>query len=366
MRIVLSAVLAVALAATAVLAQQRTTLDVYVVDVEGGNATLFVTPSGESVLIDAGNANGAPRDAGRIMDAAKDAGLRQLDHVIITHWHGDHFGGLAELAKQIPIREFIDHGANVQPAAAADMFLATTYPQLYANAKHTVAKPGDRILLKDVDWRIVASAGEIVKPALPGAGLANRECAAFKPGDNNAEDPMSVASFITFGRFRTVHLGDLTRNMEFKLMCPTATLPTVDVLLGMHHGQESSNSPVMDHALRPRVGIMNNGTRKGGEPFSMMSIHTSPRFEDLWQMHFSLLSGQEYTAPGMFIANGVDDAPAAMPIAPVTAPAPGTPGAAPAPVHNGKAYWIKLSAQRDGTFTVTNQRNGFSKTYSAR
>jgi competence protein ComEC len=360
-----STVLALCVLTAVVVAQSRRTVDVYVVDVEGGNATLFVTPSGESVLIDAGNANGAVRDASRIMDAARDAGLSQLDHVIITHWHGDHFGGLAELARQIPIKDFIDHGPNAQPGAAADEFLKTTYPQLYGSARHTVAKPGDRIALTDVDWRIVASAGEVVKSPLPGAGGRNPECASFKPADNNAEDPMSVASYITFGRFRTVHLGDLTRNMEFKLMCPAALLPTVDVLLGLHHGQESSNSPVMDHALRPRVAIMNNGTRKGGDPFTMLSIHTSPGFEDLWQIHFSLLSGQEYTAPGLFIANGVDEPATVMPIAPMAAPAPGTPGAPPAPVHNGRAYWIKLSAGRDGTFTVTNQRNGFSKTYSA-
>jgi hypothetical protein len=184
--------------------------------------------------------------------------------------------------------------------------------------------------------------------------------------DNNMEDPMSVASYITFGRFKAAHLGDLTRNMEFKLMCPNTTLPPVDVLLGLHHGQESSNSPVMDHALRPRVGIMNNGTRKGGEPFAMTSIHSSPGFEDLWQIHFSLLSGQEYTTPGMFIANGIDDEQAVMPIQPMKAPAPGAAGVQPAPVHNGKAYWIKVSAQRDGTFTVTNARNNFSKTYTPR
>jgi hypothetical protein len=143
-------------------------------------------------------------------------------------------------------------------------------------------------------------------------------------------------------------------------------LPTVDLFLGLHHGQDSSNSPVMDHALRPRVGIMNNGTRKGGEPYTMMSIHSAPGFEDLWQMHFSLLSGQEYTEPGMFIANLLDQPSAVMPVAPMPTPAPGAVGIQPAPVHNGKAYWIKVSAQTDGTFTVTNQRNGFSKTYAAK
>src|SRR5579863_9947217 len=135
------------------------TLDVYVIDVEGGNATLFVSPSHESLLIDTGNAGAAAaRDAGRIMDAIKDAGLQQIDHLIITHWHGDHFGGLAELAAKIPIREFIDHGPNVQPGELADTFLEKTYPQLIAKAKHTVAKPGDKIAMTGVDIRVVSSA----------------------------------------------------------------------------------------------------------------------------------------------------------------------------------------------------------------
>jgi competence protein ComEC len=350
--------------APAAAAQQRTTLDIYVTDVEGGNGTLFVTPSGESVLIDTGNANGAVRDAGRIMDAVKDAGLTQIDHLILTHYHGDHFGGMEELSKQIPIKEFIDHGPNQQPGVGAD-WERDVYPKLYANAKHTVAKPGDKIGLTGVNWTIVAAAGETISPTtLAGANKANPECANFQGVPNNMEDPMSVASYISFGKFRTAHLGDLTRSMEFKLMCPVTALPTVDLLLGLHHGQDSSNSPVMDHALRPRVGIMNNGTRKGGEPYSMMSIHTIPGFEDLWQIHFSQLSGQEYTTPGMFIANLLDEPSTAMPVQPIAAPAPG-PNTPPAPAHNGKAYWIKVQARQDGSFTVTNQRNGFSKTYAA-
>src|SRR5712692_10186611 len=131
-------------------AQNSPTLNVYVVDVEGGNATLFVSPSHESLLIDTGS----------IMDAIKDAGLQQIDHLIITHWHGDHFGGLAELASKVPIREFIDHGPNVQPGELADTFLKNTYPKLIANAKHTVAKPGDKIAISGMDVRVVASAGE--------------------------------------------------------------------------------------------------------------------------------------------------------------------------------------------------------------
>jgi len=357
--------LALTLSASIALAQSqpRKTLDVYVIDVEGGNATLFVSPTGESLLMDTGNVPpGAVRDAGRIVAAAKDAGLKQIDHLIITHWHGDHFGGLAELAPQIPIKEFIDHGPNVQPGQAADDFLQKTYPQLIANAKHTVAKPGDKIRLgAGLDVTVVTSAGEVIKTPLPGGG-ANPYCSQYKAGDNNAEDPMSVGIFITYGKFRAVHLGDITKNKELELMCPTNRLGSVDVLLGLHHGQASSNSPVLVHALHPRVAIMNDGTRKGGEPETMQTVHSSPGLEDLWQLHFSLLSGQEYTQPGMFIANTVDDPQPSMPVAPMAAPQPG-PGTPPPPAHNGTAYWIKLSAQPDGTFTVTNARNGFSKTY---
>src|SRR6202166_4526442 len=358
--------LALAIALVAPILAVAQTLDIYVVDVEGGNAVLFVSPTHESLLMDTGNvgAVAAPRDAGRIVDAMKAAGVQQIAHLITTHWHGDHFGGMAELASRITIREFIDHGPNVQPGELADTFLQKTYPQLYANAKHTVAKAGDKISMAGLDIRVVTSAGETIKAPLPGAGKANPYCANFKPGENNAEDPQSVGVYITFGKFRTIHLGDITKNKEFELMCPTNRIGTVDVLLGLHHGQASSNSEVLVHALHPRVAIMNNGTRKGGEPDVMKTVHLSPGLEDLWQLHFSTLSGQEYSVPGMFIANIADDQPAAMPIAPVPAPQPG-PGAPPAPVHNGAAFWIKLSAQQDGSFTVTNARNGFSKTYKA-
>jgi competence protein ComEC len=345
-------------------AQARTTLDIYVVDVEGGNATLFVAPSGESLLIDTGNVApaAAVRDAERIIAAAKDAGLTRIDNLIITHWHGDHYGGLAELAKRIAIRHFIDHGPNVQPDPQTDAFLANVYPKLYAGAQHTVAKPGDKIAVAGLDVQVVTSAGETIKTPLPGAGASNPYCASFKPGENNAEDPMSVGVHVSFGKFRTVHLGDLTKNKEFELMCPNNRLGGIDVFLGLHHGVNTSNSEVMIHATRPRVAIINNGTRKGGQPDVMKVLHSSPGLEDLWQMHFSQLSGQDYTVPGIFIANDTDVPLTAMPIQPIAAPAPG-PGAPPPPAHNGPAYWIKVSAQPDGTFTVTNARNGFAKTY---
>jgi beta-lactamase superfamily II metal-dependent hydrolase len=343
------------------------TLDIYVVDVEGGNATLFVSPSGESLLMDTGNGGAAAvRDAERIMAAVKDAGLSRIDHLITTHWHGDHFGAMAELAGRIPIRHYIDHGPSVQSQPASDVFLKDTYPALFGKAKRTIAKPGERISIADLDWRIVTSAGEAIKTPLTGAGQANPLCASHKPQDvDTTENAQSVGSVVTFGRFKAVHLGDLTWNKEFDLMCPTNRIGTADVFFVTHHGQPVSNAPVVVHALRARVAIMNNGTRKGGQPAAMQIIHSAPGLEDLWQIHFSLLSGQEYTVPGMFIANMIDDQQGTMPVAPFTPPPPG-PGATPPPVHNGTAYWIKVSAQRDGSFTVTNARNGFSKTYAAR
>jgi competence protein ComEC len=362
-----SLALMTALLPAALAAQPRTTLDVYVIDVEGGNATLFATPSGESLLIDTGNGGqAAARDAGRIMAAVQDARLTRIDHLITTHYHGDHFGAMSEIAGRIPIAEYIDHGANVQTNPATDTFLSDVYPALYAKSKHTVVKPGDRVAMRGVDVRIVASAGEPIRDALPGAGQPNPLCATHQPKEADpSENAQSVGSHFTFGRFRALHLGDLTWNKEFALACPRNLLGNVDVFVVTHHGQPVSNAPVLVHALAPRVAIMNNGTRKGGQPDAMKVLFSSPGLEDLWQLHFSQLSGQEYTVPGVFIANVIDEQPASLPIEPIAAAAPGA-TAAPPPAHNGPAFWIKVSARDDGSFTVTNARNGFSKSYAAR
>jgi len=367
-RILAATVLAAAVAAAVVSGQgARTTLDIYLIDVEGGNATLFVSPAGESLLIDTGNGGqAAARDADRIAAAAKDAGLSRIDHLITTHYHGDHFGAMAEVASRLPVRQFIDHGANVQPNAATDAFLQKTYPDLYAKGTHTVAVPGDTVAMAGLDVRIVAAAGKMATKAVAGGGQPNPYCAAYTPQDPDpSENAQSVGTHITFGRFRLVHLGDLTWNKEHDLMCPNNRLGTVDLFIVSHHGQAISNGPVLVHALHPRVALMNNGTRKGGQPAAMQVLFSSPGLEDLWQLHFSLLSGQEYTVPGAFIANTVDEPGPAIPIAPTPAPAPG-PGAAPPPAHNGAAYWLKVSANRDGSFSVTNARNGFTKKYSSR
>ena len=230
----LLAVLAFAALAPAVPhAQARRTLDIYVVDVEGGNATLFVAPSGQSVLIDTGNGGpAAQRDADRILAATKDAGLTQIDHLITTHWHGDHFGAMETLAGKIPIKHFIDHGSLVEAPAPGNAFVREGYPTLYARATHTVAKPGDTVTIAGLDWRIVAAAGQHITTSLPGvagAGKPNPTCADYKPGmPDPTENAQSVGSIITFGKFRVAHLGDLTWNKEYELLCPNNPIGTVD------------------------------------------------------------------------------------------------------------------------------------------
>ena len=337
-------------------------LDIYFIDVEGGGATLFVAPSRASVLVDTGNGGAnAARDVGRIMAAIKDAGLTRVDHLITTHWHGDHYGGLAELASRIPIAHFIDHGPSVESTAAVTEFLQKTYPSLHQRAKHTVAKPGDTITLPGIDWRIVTAHGAAIASPLPAGGSINPSCFEVKPRDpDNTDNAQSVGSVVTFGRFRLAHLGDLTWNKELELVCPANRIGTVDLFVVTHHGLDVSNAPPLVHSLAPRVAIMNNGTRKGGPPDVMKTIYSSPGLEDLWQLHFSVLSGQEFTVPGLFIANTFDEPLTAMPIAPMPPPAAGS-GAPPPPGHNGTAYWIKVSARADGSFTVTNTRNGFAK-----
>src|SRR6059036_2919076 len=363
MRAILMLVLALALLAAMLVAQNRPakTLDIYVMDVEGGDSQLYVSPSGESVLIDTGNAGAAAvRDADRIMAAIRDAGLKQIDHLITTHYHGDHVGGLPELAKRVPIQEFIDHGPTVQPAPAIDPIMQQ-YAALNAKVKHRVVKPGDKIAVAGLDWRIVTAGGGVLSSPLPGAGAANPYCTGFKrhavnpvSGQpvGNTEDEQSVGSHVTFGKFRLLYLGDFTWNQEFDLVCPANRIGKVDLLVASRHGQPSSNSEALAHAIRPKVIITNNGTRKGGQPDAMKVLLNSPGLENLWQIHFSELGGQEYTVPGMFIANSFDEPQAAMPVAP--RPLPQGAQAPPPPAHNGVAYWIKVSAQADGRFTVTN------------
>jgi beta-lactamase superfamily II metal-dependent hydrolase len=377
-------------------AQSRTgTLSIYYIDTEGGQSTLFVGPTGESLLVDTGNAG--ERDLGRIVETLRTAGVAKIDHLWTTHYHGDHVGALLEVAKQFPVGHFYDHGTpNVNDRIISPQFMSA-YEAL-SSGKRTSVRPGDKVKMAGLDITTVASANSFIRKNLPGGGGQNAACAATKPKDEStypdADNGDSSGFVLAYGRFRTVDLGDLTWNGELDLMCPVNRIGTVDLYLTSHHGLEKSGSPALVQALQPRVVVMNNGTRKGGTAEVFASLQETVGIEDLWQLHWSHNVGLE-NAPARFIANVEEPAtiatlltaPAPTPGGPPRVGGPGGPGApggaggpggrvaAPGPgrgrggpgaAAHTPAYLIKVTALDDGTFTVTNTRNGFSKTYRPR
>ena len=324
------------------------TLDIYFIDVEGGQATLMVTPAGESFLIDAGfpgdgtfaSKPGDPakaRDAQRILAAARAAGVRQIDHLMLTHYHADHMGGVIELAQLLPIRDFIDHSA---PSAEAEVIVPGTmalydaYVTLRAGGTHTAPKPGDRLPLGGVDVTVLATAGEILAAPLPGAGQRNPACTGTgEPAQEKTENPRSTAIRVQFGAFRFLNVGDLSGPPLFALTCPANLIGTADLYLIAHHGGNDGADPSLFAAVQPRVAIMNNGPRKGAQARTFATIRAIATLVG-WQLHRSGNPGVENFADAR-IAN-LDDSTSA---------------------------WIKVSASADGSFTVTNGRTGQSTAY---
>ena len=313
-------------------------LQVYFIDVEGGQATLFVSPSGESMLVDTGWPDAGGRDAARIVSAAKLAGVKQIDYLVITHYHMDHVGGVPQLAALIPIRTFVDHGPSVESGPDVAPYVAA-YKSLLAKGKHLVAKPGDLIPIRGIRVQVLTAAGEEIAQPLPGAGAPNPLCAEAKHKDADpSENARSIGLLISYAKFSMIDLGDLTWNKELELACPVNKIGTIDVYLSTHHGMDLSGAPPLVHALHPLVAIMNNGAKKGGSIEAWQTVHTSPGLQDIWQLHYALAAGKANNAPAEFIANLEEHC---------------------------AGNWIKLSAEADGHFTVTNGRNGKTKTYQA-
>ncbi len=312
-------------------------LTAYFIDVEGGQATLFVTPSGQSVLVDAGWGGFKDRDADRIAAMAKQAGVTQIDYFLATHFHTDHVGGVPALAARLPIKNFVDHGDTVEHDPQGQK-LYDAYAKEVAKSHHIVVKPGDKLPIEGLTWTIVSAGGKVIEKPLPGAGKANSYCADFKKRDiNDDENGQSTGSFIQFGNFKTIDLGDLLWNKEEGLMCPVAKVPPVDVYIVSHHGMNMSGSTALVHGLHPKVAIMNNGARKGGTAEAWDTAHTAPGIMDVWQLHFAVAGGPEHNSAENLIAN------------PQETPDSG--------------YYLKLTAHKDGHFEVTNARTGFTKKY---
>jgi competence protein ComEC len=313
-------------------------LEIYWIDAEGGAATLVVAPSGESLLVDSANRTPDDRDAKRIVAATEQAGLKRIDLLLTTHFHGDHIGAMPALAKMIPIGGYLDHGESVEidrPQVAAAYH---AYVEQSAG-KRRILKPGDGIPLAGVEIRVIASAGQAITKPLKGGGAKNAcdDFVAHAP-DSDPDNDQSVGFLLTFGKFKFVDLGDLTWNYEQKLVCPTNLIGTVDVYQTTHHGLDRSNSPQFVRAIQPTVAVMNNGPRKGGPPSVFETLRKSPKLEDIWQGHLALGTPVETNTDERMIANLE-------------------------PTAECKGHLLKLSVTPGGAYTMTNLRNGFSKTY---
>ena len=327
---------AVAIAVVILPARAARTLDIYFIDVEGGQSTLMVTPAGESLLVDTGYEGNNGRDAGRILAAARDAGIKQIDYLLLTHFHPDHIGGLPELAQQIPIRTFVDHGTMAEPTTANpagekhafDAYLAVK------KARHVEPKPGDRLPLKGLEVVVVSSAGATIVKPLSGAGAVTSGCPqAPRPAQNATENPRSTGVHVRYGRFRFIDLGDLSGPPLHALFCPANLLGPADVYLVPHHGGADVSEPAYLAAVGPRVAIMNNGATKGGSREAFATLHDASQL-DVWQVDKSRTEGAQNFADER-IAN----------------------------LDETSGHWLKVSANEDGSFRVTNGRTSASKAY---
>ena len=339
--------LAAVLMAGAVQAQSKKSADlqVYFIDVEGGQSTLFVMPSGESLLVDTGNPGG--RDAGRVVAMCKIAGVTKIDTLVTTHYHNDHVGGLPEVAAKIPVGRFIDHGVNRETpeieGSAPTIKGFNAYQKVLADGhvEHLTAKPGEVLPVKGMHVEVVSADGEEIAKPLPGAGEQNAACAASPVKDvENSENDRSIGMVMTFGKTRILDLGDLTWGKERPLMCPVDKLGKVDVYIVSHHGLDRSGSPALVNAIAPRVAIMDNGPHKGGAPTTFVTIEGSPRLKDLWQLHTAEVDNAKNGAESR-IANLAGTNPDA-------------------------ANYLKLTVKPDGAMSVMNSRTGETVDYAAK
>ena len=317
-------------------------LRIYFIDVEGGQSTLFVTPAGESLLVDTGWPGNAGRDADRILSVAKKAGLSRIDYVLITHYHVDHAGGIPQLAERIPVGTFLDHGPNRELDKGITEKDYELYQQEMAKGKSRVIHeaPGNVLPIKGMTATVISSDGKLIEKALPsGANEPNKYCDGVQaPAADQTENSRSLGILIQFGKLKILDLGDLTRDKEFQLACPVNKLGKVDVYIVSHHGWELSSSAPFVDALHARVAIMDNGAKKGGSTPVLKTIKSAPGLETLWQLHYSEEGGEANNTAAEHIAN---------------------------PQGPDAGHSLELVADPRGGFEVVNERTGMAKKYPA-
>jgi len=320
-------------------APSSSSLRISLIDVEGGQSTLFVTPTGQSLLIDTGWPGHEARDAERIVRAAHKAELTHIDYVLLTHYHDDHVGGVPQLVARIPVTTFLDHGPNREPLVEKNY---QAYQQVLSTGhyQHIVPKPGDTLPITGIKATVISADGNLIQQPLPGAGQPNTSCVASAPRPaDQTENARSLGVLLQFGKLKILDLGDLTWDKEMALMCPLNKLGHVDILIVSHHGWEQSSSPALVNAIAPVVALMDNGETKGGSASTLSIIRAIPNLAALWQLHYSLEGGQQLNTADSFIAN---------------------------PKGTDAGYGIDLTASPDGSFSILNERTNATVSYRGR
>jgi len=318
-------------------------LSIYFIDVEGGASTLIVTPAGESILVDAGWPGFDGRDAKRIKRAMDAAGVSQIDHMVATHYHVDHYGGIPEIAKLVPIKNYYDHGK------VSSLDDDKNFPVLYAayqaanKGQSTTLNPGDTIPLKQtvgtkpIKLLVIASRGEVIA----GKSLSkNPECAdRTEQPEDKSDNARSVSMLLSYGDFEFLDDGDLTWNIEDKLVCPVNKIGTVDVYQVTHHGMNISNNPVLMRSVSPVAAIMNNGPKKGGHPDVLAWAKQIPSLKAFYQLHRNVASTADQNTSEDLIANMTEENDA------------------------GNMIWLNVDLAKH-TFAITNGRTNATRSFN--